>query len=442
MQIIKNSLKALLICLCIIQITYAKPIKITFWHSMAGQLGVVVNRIVAQFNQSQSEYQVVPIYKGNYPQTLTSTVAAFRAGQQPDMVQIFEVGTATMVNPPGAIVPVYKIMQQAGIDFPETQFIPAIGSYYSNAKGQLLAMPFNSSTPVMYLNDAAFKRARLNPNKPPKTWPELKRAALTLLRSGQKCGFTTGWPSWIQLEAFSAWQNVPFATADNGFAGLNARLIYNNPIVIRHITALKNWEQQKIFVYGGRQDNAQALFTSGKCPILMESSGSRADLIGQLPFHVSVAAIPYDPTVKDAPQNMLIGGGAIWVMSRHNPQIYAGVAKFLQFLASAKIQLQWSKATGYLPVTKSGYALAKQSGYYRKNPGAEVAIKELMLKPPTNNSRGIRLGGYSQIRVINNEALEAILSKQKTVKQGLQDAITHGNFILRQFQENVEVSKK
>lgn len=415
-----------------------KRISITFWHSMAGTLGVDVKKITDEFNQSQTKYKVIPIYKGNYPEALTSTVAAFRAGKQPDIVQIFEVGTATMIHPKGVIVPVYKLMRNAGIELKASAFIPAIASYYSNVNGQLLAMPFNSSTPVMYYNKTDFAKAGLDPNKAPKTWPQMKTVSEKLLKAGFKCGFTTAWPSWIQMEAFSAWHNLPFATDSNGFASLNAKVIFNNPVLIHHISTLAKWQKLRIFQYGGREDNAESLFTSGQCVMLMESSGSRSGLVQNTKFKVGVAPIPYWPNVKGAPQTMLIGGASIWALSGHSKAVYQGIAEFFKFLSQPKIQAWWQQATGYLPVTNKAYALSQAQGYYKKNPGALVAIKELENKPPTPNSRGIRLGNYSQIRVINDQALESIWAGAANPTQALDDAVKHDNDLLRRFKEEME----
>lgn len=426
------------IALCFFQITIAAPIKIIFWHSMSGSLEGTVNQIVSRFNESQSRYRVIPIYKGNYPETLMATVAAFRAKQQPDIVQIFEVGTAMMTNPPGVVVPVYQLMHEAGLSLRANDFLPAIASYYSSDTGQLLALPFNSSTPVMFYNKKAFIKAGLNPNLPPKTWPALAADSKQLLKAGFGCGFTTGWPSWIQLEAMSAWHNIPFATEENGFAGINPHLIFNNPWIIYHIQALAEWQKNKIFVYGGRDDNAMSLFTSEVCPILMESSGSLSDLLHNVSFEVGVGAIPYWPQVPHAPQNMLIGGAALWAMTGNTKAVQKGVAEFFVFLTKPEIQSFWEQHTGYLPVTRAAYQLSMSEGYYNKNPGAKIAIKELMQTNPTINSKGIRLGAYPQIRMINQEELEAVFSGKKTAKYALDRAVAQGNAILDQFAATIQ----
>jgi len=414
--------------------------KIYFWHSMAGQLGTELDNIVAKFNATQSDYAIVPVFKGNYSETLTATVAAFRAHQQPGIVQIFEVGTATMINPAGVIVPLYQLMQMAKIPFDTQQFIPAVADYYSDSKGQLLAMPFNSSSAVMYYNKQAFQKAGINPDQPPKTWTELAEDAKKIVNSGYSCGFTTAWPSWIQIETFSAWHNTPIATENNGFSpnGINARMIFNNKIVLQQITALKDWQKTSIFRYGGREDNAETLFISGNCAMMMESSGSLRGLTDVVQFPLGVAMLPYWENIPGAPQNTIIGGAALWAMKGFKSDVYHVIAHFFAFLAQPEIQALWSSASGYIPTTNAAYQLLKKQGFYAKLPGAEIAIQELNYRPPKPYTKGLRLGNYSQIREINEEAIEAALSGAKSPQKALNDAVTKGNQLLKDFQEDIQ----
>ena len=172
--------------------------------------------------------KIVPIFKGTYDQTLAAGIAAYRSGNAPAILQVYEVGTATMMQAKKAVIPVSEVFKQAGVPLDEKAFVPTIASYYSDAKtGELISMPFNSSTPVLYYNKDAFRKAGLNPDQPPKTWPELAADAAKLKASGMTCGFTTGWQGWVQIENYSAWQAAPIATRNNGFDGLDAVLEIN-----------------------------------------------------------------------------------------------------------------------------------------------------------------------------------------------------------------------
>jgi len=168
---------------------------IVFWHSMEGALGDRVNELVEEFNNSQSDYVIKPSYKGNYGESMNAGIAAFRAGNAPDILQVFEVGTATMMHAKGAVQPVQEMSEMVGDPIDPEIFLGAVGGYYSDSDGKLVSMPFNSSTPVLYYNKDAFKEAGLDPDSPPKTWEELADAAQKIRDAGYECGYTTSWPS-------------------------------------------------------------------------------------------------------------------------------------------------------------------------------------------------------------------------------------------------------
>ncbi len=424
------------ILLSIINSSSAKT-TITLWHAMSGHLGVVLNNIVQQFNNSQNNYYLEAVYKGNYSTTLTSTVAAFRAGKQPDMVQVFEVGTQLMIKPKGVIYPVYELMKKYGGEVSLDQFIPAIGEYYADEQNHLLGLPFNSSSPVLYVNVDELAKAGITPEDYPKTWPQLAEVAQQLVDKGNACGFTTAWPSWIQLESFSAWHNIPYASDNNGFASLDAKLLFDNPLIETQISSLMQWQKNHLFVYGGREDNAESLFTSGKCAMMFETSGILGSLKKSVSFKLAVLPLPYWPTVEGAPQNTIIGGAAIWVLQDHDDKTYQAVTAFLDFLTEPQIEAYWQQQTGYLPVTKAAFELSQKQGFYQQNPGAMVAMQELMNKPPTAFSKGIRLGYMPQIRNINNNMLEEIFTGQISVKEGLQQAENKGNRLISRFKRSV-----
>lgn len=408
--------------------------EIHWWHSMGGALGDKLNELASNFNKTQNDYKVVPVYKGSYPESMTAAIAAFRAGNAPHILQVFEVGTATMMAAKGAIVPVYKLMKDADEPFNPKAYIGPVAGYYTDAKGNMLSFPFNSSTAIFYWNKDAFRKAGLDPEKPPRTWKEVVEYAEKLKASGMQCGYTTTWPSWVHIENFSAWHNVPIATKENGLGGLDTEFRINSPLHVRQLTMLADMAKRGLFSYAGRTNQGGAKFTSGECGMMTESTGGQANVRRGAKFDWAVTQIPYWDDVKGAPQNAIIGGASLWVMAGKTNNAYKGVARFFSYLSRPEVQMEWHKATGYVPITYAAYDLTKKSGFYQQNPGAEVAIKMLTNKPPTANSKGLRFGNFVQGREVIQEEMEAAISGKKDPKTALDDAVRRANEILRKFE--------
>lgn len=407
--------------------------EIQWWHSMTGALGDRVNEISAGFNASQKDYKIVPVYKGSYPESMTAAIAAFRAGNAPHIVQVFEVGTATMMGAKGAIKPVYQLMKDSGIAWDAKAYVPAVAGYYTDRRGNMLSMPFNSSTPVFYINKDAYKKAGLDPEKAPKTWKEFAVAAGKLKASGQQCVYTTGWPSWVHIENFSAWHNLPIGTKDNGIASADTQFTVNSPQHVAHIQMLADFAKNGWFTYAGRRNEAEAKFFSGECAMLTSSSAAQANIRKNAKFEFSVNLLPYNDDIKGAPQNSIIGGASLWVLSGKKANDYKGVAQFFNYLSRPELQANWHQQTGYVPITLAAAELTKKSGYYDKNPGTDIAVKQLNFKAPTGNSKGLRFGNFVQGREVIEEEIEAVLAGKKDAKAAMDDAVRRGNEILRKF---------
>ncbi|MBX9961080.1 MAG: sn-glycerol-3-phosphate ABC transporter substrate-binding protein UgpB [Burkholderiaceae bacterium] len=408
--------------------------EIQWWHSMGGALGEWVNDLAKDFNASQKDYKIVPTFKGSYDESMTAAIAAFRAGNAPHILQVFEVGTATMMASKGAIVPVAEVMQKANVTFNADAYVPAVAGYYTAPNGQMLSFPFNSSTTVFHYNKDAFRAAGLDPNTPPKTWPEVALAAAKLKASGHKYPFTTSWVSWTQLESFSAWHNTEFATKGNGMRGIDARLSFNSPLHVRHIENLGNMAKQGLFVYKGRGNAADATFVSGECAMTTGSSALYGNIKRNSKFESGISTLPYYPDVPGSPQNTVIGGASLWVMAGKKADEYKGVAQFFAHLSKAEEAAKSHQRTGYLPLTKASYQMTEKSGFYKQNPGTDVSVEQ-MIRKTTDKSRGIRLGNFVQIRTINDEELEQVWAGKKSAKEALDTAVKRGNEQLERFQK-------
>jgi sn-glycerol 3-phosphate transport system substrate-binding protein len=309
-----------------------------------------------------------------------------------------------------------------------------VAGYYTAPNGQMLSYPFNSSTPVFHYNKDAFKAAGLDPEKPPTTWPEVALAAAKLKASGHKCPLTIAWQGWTQLESFSAWHNVEFATKSNGLAGMDARMKINTPLHERHSENLANMAKQGLFVYKGRRNVPEPAFISGECAMVTTSTGFYGNVKNNAKFNWGLSTLPYYPDVQGAPQNTVIGGASLWTLAGKKPEEYKGVAAFFNFISQPEIAARTHQETGYLPVTTAAFALTEKSGFYKKNPGTDVGPNQ-MIRKVTDKSRGIRLGNYVQIRDIEDEELEQVWAGKKSAKEALDSIVKRGNEQLERFEK-------
>ena len=408
--------------------------ELIWWHSMGGALGEWVGDLAKDFNAKQKDYKVTPVFKGTYDESYTAAMAAFRAGNAPHILQVYEVGTATMMAGKSAIKPVATLMKEAGVNFDPKSYVQAVSGYYTSPDGTMMSLPFNSSTTVLHFNKDAFKAAGLDAEKPPTTWPEVALVAAKLKASGHKCPFTTSWQSWTQLESFSAWHNVEFATKRNGFNGMDTRLNITTPLHVRHIENLANMSKQGLFVYKGRGNAADATFVSGECAMVTGSSALYGSVKRNAKFTGGIGALPYYPDVPGSPQNTVIGGASLWVMNGKKAEEYKGVAQFFAHLSDAQEQAKSHQRTGYLPTTTEAFNITEKSGFYKQNPGTDVSVTQ-MIRKTTDKSRGIRLGNFVQIRTIIDEEREQIWSGKKTARAGLDSAKKRGDEQLERFQK-------
>lgn len=406
--------------------------EISWWHAMTGANNEVVETLSKEFNESQSEYKVVPVFKGTYPETLNAGIAAFRARQSPHIIQVFDVGTGVMMAAEGAIRPVADVLPLGGRDFNKDEYLPGIVAYYSKPDGTMLSFPYNSSSPILYYNKDHFEKAGLDTENPPKTWPEVFDAARKIKESGAApCGLTSTWLTWIGLENFAAWNNLQYGTNENGLASTDVELKINEGLFVTHFQNIADLAKDDTFRYGGRTSEAKQLFLSGECSIFTESSGGLGDVINS-GMNYGLGQLPYYPEAEGAPQNTIPGGASLWVFEGHTDEEYKGVATFFNFLSQTEIQERLHQVSGYLPVTMEAYEATKASGFYDENPGREIPITQMMGKAPTENSRGVRLVNLPQVRDIQNEEFEKMLAGDQDAQTALNNAVERANAAIQQ----------
>lgn len=409
---------------------YAKPLTLDLWHSLAGDLGAQLTQITEQFNHSQKNYSIKPIYKGEYTDALTSFAAAFRAQKPPAIIQVQEVGTAVLLHPSGIIKPLDSVMREQGMILEQEHFIPAIAHFYSE-EGRLQAMPFNISIPVLYYNASVLARFGIDAQHFPQSWQALELLLAKLKKAGYSCGYTSAYPSWIHIESFLALHGLDVQDAQ--------KKQYTHQALLTHLKRLEHWQALRYFEYGGRKDEATALFSSGRCILFSQSSGAYNSLAATVPFQLGVASLPIDYELSPKRYANVLGGAALWVVSGQTKEHYQGIAAFIAFLATPAIQAQWHKHTGYIPLGLTGtYAKIREES---KHPTLALASSEL------SNQEGFYPSHYkgpqNQIRALYDEALEEIFSHIKTPEQALIQAESRAHYLLRRFLANAgEIKNK
>lgn len=404
--------------------------EITWWHAMGGQLGETVNKIAEEFNASQDDYALTPVFKGTYEETLTAGIASFRAGEQPNIIQVFDAGAATVIGAKGAVVPVQDLFAENDVAFDINDYIAGVRYFYADAEGKMIGMPFNSSTPILYFNEDALKKANVTA---PKTWEEFASTTAPALKEAGYIPLSQSHLPWIFTENFFSRHNLQFADNDNGYGGAAESIYINNPAIKAHFSALTDWKEKGFFEWYGTAwaDNATP-FEQGEVAMWLGSSGSFGGLVQKAEFPFSATVLPYWEGVTKEPKQTFIGGAALFAMSGKPEAENKGVVEFFKFLTSAEVQYMWHRETGYVPITTAAYEMAQEDGHYERSPAAEVGIQQLML-PAGEWTKGYRMGFYVQIRDVMNREYGRILTGEAEVDAAFTAIEKDANQLLARF---------
>lgn len=415
---------------------FAEKTKFEFWYGLSGDLGDRVQDACRKFNESQSEFEILCTSQNGYDATLQNTIAAYRAKKQPAITQIYDAGTLDLMLSK-AFIPAKKLMADNGYKIDWNNYFGGIANYYATASGELQSFPFNSSTAMFYYNVSAFEKAGIDFK--PDTWEHVEEAARKLKAAGYECPLGFNFDTWPLLEQFSAIHNQPIATKANGYGGLDAEVVFNKTKFVDHVKFFKKMEDEKLFVVKTKQLGMDIVpaFTSQTCQMIQTSIADHGTVGKTLPEGVKwdVAMLPvWNGTER---KNSLVGGASLWVMAGRPEAEYKGAAAFLNFLGQPDMVQWWSTVTGYIPVTKTGFDSMKANGFYDKAPykGRELAIASLTYTPTSENTRGIRLGSFTQIRKEVSTSLEAIFMQNADVQKELDQAAERSNVVLRRFEK-------
>lgn len=411
----------------------ADKTKFEYWYGLTGDLGAVVLETCNRFNASQDQFEAVCVGQDGYDKAVQNTIAAFRAGKHPTLLQSFDAGTADLMLS-GEFYPVHQMMADQGITIDWANYFPGIANYYSSSKGEFVSMPFNSSTPVYYYNKDLFAKAGLT--EAPLTWEGMETAFKALKTAGVDCPYAYEPSSWIDLEQFSMVHNIPVASNNNGYDGLDTKLLFNTTLEVKHMENIQRWINEGLVQMRTQASGktARDSFVEGECAVFFSSIADHNTVHKLKPaFAWDVQMIPtYEGTER---HNTVVGGASLWVLSGKTDAEYKAAAAYLAFLATPESEEFWVSNTGYIPVTKKGYDTLLAKGFYNNEPykNRDIALKSLTFTPPGPLTRGIRLGGMIQIRAEWLAEVQAAFAGQKTMKEALDTAASRGDEILARF---------
>ena len=431
----KSFLIVLVLILCLLLLVgtaLAQPVTITFWHAMSGSRLGVLESIIESFNATHPDFEVKPLFTGTYAETLTKYVAAYPSKTGPNIVQVYEVGTQTMIDS-DAITPVYQIPEMLGETWDWAQYVIPITHYYS-VDGNLWSMPFNSSTAMLYYNKDLFKAAGLDPNKPPTTWKEMEEYGEKFLASGVVDHvYSTGWPDWI-FEQVLAIHDHLYADNDNGRSGLATKVVFNDDFGQMVFETWTRLHDKGIYIFGGAEYSANSAFKAGQIAMLIQSTSSLAGLLKDSTFKVGTS---FYPRFEGYPVgNSIIGGGSLWVTKGQSEEELRGVWEFLKYLGQEDIAIQWHKGTGYFPVSGAALKTLLDEGWFSADQAFLTAFLQILSgRRDTAASTGVRLGPFVAMREIFVSSLEKSLAGQLSPKDALNEAEEKMNLLLKDYAE-------
>lgn len=319
--------------------------------------------------------------------------------------------------------PLHQVMREAKVSFDTSKLAPELRDSLVDAKGQLFALPVAFSTPVLYINKEAFRKAGLDPESPPRTWADTQDAAGKLVAAGSQCPYTTSWPAWVLIDNVSAWNGAD-VNDDKG------RLNFNGLLQIKHVAMMATWYKSKYFAYFGRRDEADRRFANGECGMLTSSSSLFSKFTESGKLDIGVSPLPYHDDVRGAPQNTLADGASLWVAGGLKPAETKAVARFVNYVLGPEVQIGLTLAGGFLPMTSVARTAAGSQLLKADLNGLQVAYDQLKGK---TSAPKVRVSQVEPVRRIVEEELESVWANRKPAKEALDHAVQRGNAALTTF---------
>lgn len=375
-------------------------VEVDFWHAMSGDNGKVLQGIVDDFNKQSKDVYVKAIYQGSYDDALSKLRAVGGSDQAPALVQTFEIGTKYM-STSGFVTPMQKFIDKDKFDTSKLE--KNILDYYT-IDGKLYSMPFNTSNAVMFYNKDMFKKAGLDPNKPPRTFSEVEGAAKKLTKKGKTHGYTNATIGWF-FEELMANQNALYLNNDNGRKGDATKSLVNSDAGLKIFNWLNDMNKAGTFKnYGNQWEDPRGPFFAQQVGMYLDSTANTAEVIKNSPFDVGTAPLPV-PDGTD-PQGVIVGGASLWITNKVSEKKQDAAWEFIKYLTQSKVQAKWAAGTGYFPISPEAYNEPELKKIYDKYPQYKVAVKQLEDTKSTPATQGALTTIMPESRKIIESALE------------------------------------
>lgn len=400
-------------------------VKISFWHSMAGDIGgKAIPQMANDFNASQKQCHVTPIYQGSYDDSLNKLKAGLQGKDIPAVVQLFDIGTRQMVDLK-VITPVQNYIDKENYDISDLE--TNVLAYYT-VDGKMQSMPFNSSNPMLYYNKDLFKAAGLDPDKPPRTFDEVVAAARKLTqKDGSKTsvyGVNFAIYGWF-FEQFLAVSGDYYVDKNNGRDGIPTKATFNSPAGVKILEWWKSMYDEGILGNTGRKTvDSRNAFIAGQAAMIIESTATLRGIMDGVKgkFEVGTAFLPRPDEAAYQKSGTIIGGASLWILNGA-PQAQQDCAwEFIKFQASAKEQSYWQTMTGYYPIRKSAYNEQLTKDWIAKYPVFQTAVDQLHSAPNNRYTNGGLIGVFPVARATIEGSIEEILAGKLSVQDSLNKA--------------------
>ena len=391
------------------------------WHGLSGIRAQAITTLVDGFNASQSTYRVNPVFKEIDQQFVTSVVGAQRAGRAPHMVHLDQASGQSLATYRNSIRPVQLVLQEASPGLKVPKYLSAVIEPSTDTLGRVASLPLGASTVAFFLNRELFIKAGLDPDAKLLTWRDVQVAALKIIDSeAAGCAFASDRQAWVLIENVLALHEQQYMEPAGPFSQVS-KLRFTNRLLVRHVGMLASWATSDIFSYFGPNEEAGERFAAGECAMVAGPSSLYPKLSASIGKNLTMLPFPiYDD--MSSPQNRSLSSTeSLWVMAGKPVKEYKGVGLFLAYLSRPDIQAQWHQLTGDLPLTAEAYEISRKSGYYVKQPWAEIPIRSTGATGPARRMAPT-LPQIGRIRDILDAELEAVWARHKTPKDALDDA--------------------